>query len=137
MTFVLDASVSLAWCFEDERDARSLAVLDRLDRETAIVPSVWPLEMANILVMSERRGRIAAGEIGRFVALLDALDIKVDAQTSDRAFSPILDLARRENLSSYDAAYLDLALREGVALATRDAALAAAADRQGVAVIAA
>ncbi len=133
--FVLDASVTLAWCFRDQASPESTGVLDRLEEDFAAVPAIWPLEVANILAVAERRGRIDAAEIAAFAAVLEALDIRVDTATAARGLREILGLARREGLSSYDACYLDLAMREGLALATRDAALAAAARRCGVAVI--
>lgn len=134
--FVLDASVALAWCFHDEATKESTALLDRLAGDIAAeAPAIWTLEIANILVMAERKARIDAAAVTEFVALLETLDIRVEDTPADRAFGSILALARREGLSSYDAAYLDLAMRRGLPLATRDAALAKAARRAGVAVI--
>lgn len=134
--FVFDASVALAWCFHDEATAASAALLDRLALdEIAEVPAIWALEVANILVMAEKRKRLDAAAVAEFVALLETLDIRADDAPAARAFGEILALARREGLSSYDAAYLDLAMRRGLPLATRDAALAKAARRAGVAAI--
>ena len=134
--FVLDASVALAWCFHDEATAASAALLDRLaSDETAEVPAIWALEVANILVMAEKRKRLDAAAVALFVALLETLDLRADDAPAGRAFGEILALARREGLSSYDAAYLDLAMRRGLPLATRDKALVQAARRAGVAVI--
>lgn len=133
---VIDASIALAWCFHDEATPASWAVLDRVESEPALVPSIWSLELANVLVGAERRGRIGAAEIAEFLERLEALDIQVDGQTANRGLREILSLARAERLTSYDAAYLDLAMREGAPLATRDHALADAALRCGVKVIA-
>ena len=134
--FVLDALVALAWCFHDEATPAGTALLDRLGLdETAEVPAIWALEVANILVMAEKRKRLDAAAVAEFVALLETLDIRADDAPPSRAFGEILALARREGLSSYDAAYLDLAMRRGLPLATRDKALAQAARRAGVAVI--
>lgn len=135
--FVLDASIALTWLFRDELTAERRTVLERLDAEFAVVPAIWPLEMANILAIAERKGRIASAEVAEFVAKIETLDIRVDDGTASRGLREILALARRESLTSYDAAYLDLAMREGLPLATRDRALAKAAKRLGVAVIAA
>ncbi len=133
---VVDASIALAWCFEDEATAASWAILDRLSVEPAFVPSIWPLELANVLAGAERRGRIDAADIAEFLARLALLDLRVDEQTASRGLTEILALARAHALTSYDAAYLDLAMRDGVPLATRDRALADAAARCGVTVIA-
>jgi predicted nucleic acid-binding protein len=133
--FVLDASVALSWCFKDEGTPARLALLQRLGAEHAAVPAVWPLEVANILASAERRKRIDAAGIGEFLALADSLDIRVDSETAGRSLREILDLARREGLTSYDAAYLDLAIREGLPLATGDRVLAQAAERCGVTVL--
>lgn len=130
--FVLDASVTLSWCFEDEADAAGDAVLRRLAGGRAAVPAVWPLEVANVLLGAERRGRIGAAEARRFLVLLEALPIEVDAHGLARAPREALQLARAHGLSVYDATYLELAVRTGAALATRDARLAAAARAEGV-----
>ncbi len=134
--FVLDASTALAWCFQDEATPERLAVLQRLGPGHAQVPAIWPLEVANVLAGAERRKRIDAAGIGEFLALIETLDIRVDGETGRRALREILGLARREGLTSYDAAYLDLAMRESLPLATGDRALAEAAQRCGVMVIA-
>jgi predicted nucleic acid-binding protein len=133
--FVLDASVTLAWCFDDEASDASRALLRRLEDETGFVPAIWPLEVANVLAGAERRGRIAAPRIAEFVALLSGLDITIAKDTADRGLNDVLALARRHSLSSYDATYLDLAMTTAVPLATRDAQLAAAARRIGVEVL--
>jgi predicted nucleic acid-binding protein len=130
--FVLDASVAMSWCFEDEADAAGDAVLRRLAGESASVPGIWPLEVANVLLGAERRKRITAVESQRFLNLLEALPIEVDAQTASRASREILALGRAHGLSSYDAAYLELSARGGLPLATRDTRLAAAATSLGL-----
>ena len=135
--FALDASAALAWCFADEADTASQALLARLllDRATAEVPAVWPLEIANVLAVAERQKRLTAADLAEAVALYDALEIHVDEDTSRRALGDILALARRERLSSYDAAYLELAMRRRLPLATRDTDLRRAARRAGVELI--
>ncbi len=130
--FVLDASVALSWCFEDEADAAADALLRSLDARTAVVPGLWSLEVVNVLLGAERRGRITAAGSGRFLRLIEALPIEVDAETPARAAREGVVLARAHGLSAYDAAYLELAVRHGIPLATRDRALAAAARAVGV-----
>lgn len=135
MSFVLDASVALAWCFIDEWAPETQMMLDRLSEEAAFVPSHWYIEVANGLAIAERRRRIAGAETAVIVDMLSGLPIEVDASTGQRALTEILDLVRREGLTTYDAAYLDLAMREGLPLATRDSKLAAAARRASVEVL--
>jgi predicted nucleic acid-binding protein len=130
--FVLDASIALAWCFDNEASPVAAHLLDRLETEFAIVPAIWPIELANVLANAERRGRIVSSGIAEFLALIAPLDIQVDAETPARGLKEILTLARSEALSGYDAAYLELAMRLGVPLATRDVRLASAARRVGV-----
>lgn len=132
---VLDASVALSWCFEDEASPAADAVLRGFSHGSAVVPGLFALEVTNVLLGAERRGRITPAESARFLRLLEALPIEVDAETPARATRDVLVLARAEGLSSYDAAYLELAVRHGVPLATRDAALAEAARRVGVDVV--
>lgn len=131
MRFVLDCSVTMAWCFSDENDHYADTVLDRLADAEALVPSLWPLEVANVLLVAERRHRLTEAQATRFVDLIGALPITVDRNTPDYALGSILSLAREHALSSYDAAYLELAMRSGLALATRDATLMKAAKRCG------
>ncbi|MEX1184775.1 MAG: type II toxin-antitoxin system VapC family toxin [Gemmatimonadota bacterium] len=132
MNFVLDASVTLSWCFEDEGGDYALAVLDALQSSEATVASLWPVEVANGLVTAERRGRIAAAAAARFAHLLLSLPIVVDPVDRRRAFEVVRTLARQHDLSAYDAAYLELATRLAVPIATLDARLAVAAESQGV-----
>jgi predicted nucleic acid-binding protein len=132
---VLDASVALAWCFKNEATAAADTVLERLATETASVPAIWHLEIANVLVMSERRRRITPANSTEFIALLETLVIVVDEQTPARAFTRVLDLAREERLTAYDAAYLELAMRLGLPLASKDGDLCDAAERLGVSVL--
>ncbi len=130
--FVLDASVVLAWCFEDEAGPYADAVLERFVEDIALAPIIWPLEVSNALVVAERRGRITMADAARFLNLLRQLPIAVEGETPSRIFGEILALAREHRLSTYDAAYLDLAMRSGLALATQDTALREAAVRCGV-----
>jgi predicted nucleic acid-binding protein len=132
MNFVLDASVALAWCFEDEAHAESIAVLDGLRSGEAVVAHHWTLEVANGLVSAERRERLTADEATRFARLLLALPIAVDPVTRGTALTETRRLARTHRLTSYDAAYLELAVRLGVPLATLDAPLRTAASAEGI-----
>lgn len=129
--FVLDCSVTMAWCFEDETDRYSETVLAALDGASAIVPSLWPLEVANVLLVAERRGRLRPEDGRQFLGLLAGLPITVDTMAPDTR--EILSLARTHRLSAYDAAYLDLAARHRLPLATRDRTLRAAARAARVA----
>jgi len=135
MNLVLDASIALSWCFKNEATAVGDRVLERLVAETASVPAIWHLEIANVLALSERRGRITRANSSEFIALLETLDIAIDEETSSRALGQVLDLARAERLTAYDAAYLELAMRLGIMLASKDADLCDAAERLGVRVL--
>lgn len=122
----------MSWCFEDEADARSTSILERLELATAHVPTVWPLEVANVLAVGLRRRRIARADAHRFLTLLDELPIVVDGgPTAFEAFRLAADL----DLSSYDAAYVELAVRLGLPLASRDAKLTVAAKAIGLQVL--
>jgi len=132
--FVLDASVAVSWFFEDEAGAYTDAVMESLDGATAVVPSLWPLEVANVLLVGERRGRCTEADVIRFIELLQQLPIAVDDETPRRALAGAFQLAREYGLTSYDAAYLELAMRFGLPLATLDRKLREAAFRAGVAV---
>lgn len=135
-SFVLDCSVAVAWLLEDERVPAADALLDRLEGDgKAVVPGLWRLELGNVLAGAERRGRIAATGIARCLGLLARLPIVTDPATDERALREILELARREYLTTYDAAYLELAMRRGLPLATLDRSLGRAARRVGVEVL--
>jgi predicted nucleic acid-binding protein len=133
--FVLDASIALAWCFEDEVTASTRDVLARLATESAAVPAIWPLEIANALIVAERRRRITRADSAEFIGTLESLVISIDAEAPSLGFTRILDLAREERLTAYDAAYLELAMRLGVPLASKDGPLCDAAERIGVTVL--
>lgn len=134
--FVVDASVTLAWCFEDEATFETEAVLRRLLLEGAMAPAHWSLEVGNGLRFGERRGRIDGAKVAAVGALLADLFVDVipiDIPATLRA----VDLARRHDLTVYDAAYLDLAATRGLGLATIDQELIAACRKARVPVIAA
>lgn len=132
--FVLDTSVAMAWCFEDEANPYADAVLDSLIDNAALAPSIWPLEVGNVLLVAERRKRMSQSESMRFLELLSSLPIKIESFSEQRMFEAVLNLARKQRLSSYDASYLDLAKQTGLKLATLDQSLRKAADRCGVAI---
>lgn len=129
---VVDASATLAWFLRDEQDGRADAALRRLEDDVAVVPGIWALEVANALVAAERRGRISEAETGRILALLDGLPVDEDPAPREVTQSAVVELARRHGLSAYDAAYLELAVRRGAALATLDGRLHEAAAASGV-----
>ena len=130
--FVVDASVVMSWCFPDEQNPYARDVLRVLREADMVVPSVWSLEIANALVVAERRKRLGAADIARFVTLLEGLAPAVDRHTAAQALGETLSLARKHRLSAYDAAYLELAMREGLPLATLDQDLKKAARTAGV-----
>ncbi|MBW1732289.1 MAG: type II toxin-antitoxin system VapC family toxin [Deltaproteobacteria bacterium] len=124
---VLDNSVVMAWCFEDESNQYADQVLDSLQHVRAIVPSIWPLEVGNVLVVAERKERLKRTDCLRFLDLLSRLPIDIEQEGPDRLMREVYLLARDTGLSTYDASYLDLAMRKGLPLATLDKALAEAA----------
>jgi predicted nucleic acid-binding protein len=130
--FVLDASVALSWCFEDEKDKTTIELLDKIENYALLVPEIWTLEVGNALLMAERRKRFTYAEVQTFLNLLKELNIEVDYRTSKKGFTDILNLARANHLTTYDAAYLELALRLDIPLATKDIALQKAAKNLGV-----
>ena len=132
MNFVLDASVALAWCFEDEGGDYATGVLNELRTSEAVATSLWPLEVVNGLLTAERRKRIDPPASGRFTRLLLSLPIVIDPVARRRVFDVTNALARKHALSSYDAACLELAMRLGVPIATLDGPLNAAARSEGI-----
>ena len=132
--FVLDCSATLPWVFGDEATSACDRLLDELTAGgRAWVPALWHLELGNVLLGAQRRNRIDQAGIEAFLAQLAVYDISVDDQTMERAWQKTLDLAIQHRLSTYDAAYLELALRRAIPLATLDSALIAAAQTCGVA----
>ena len=133
--FVIDNSVVMAWFFDDEANAYSDAVQELLIEHKALVPTIWPLEVANVLLVAERQKRISRAESGHFIALLSHLPIAVDPVNSDRVFHETLSLARQHMLSSYDASYLELAIRRGLPIASQDNAIIRAAQNVQIKII--
>ena len=132
---VIDSSISVAWCFRDEQDEYSQSVLDALVSEQALVPDLWHLEVANTLLVGERRRRSTHANTVTWLGFLCSLPIAVDDETKAQSFANTLNLARDHNLSAYDAAYLELAIRKNACLASCDAALVAAAARRRIVVL--
>ena len=132
MTFVLDNSVALAWCFEDEHTPALLALLRRVEESGAIAPNLWPLEAVNGLLMAQRRGRLDAARRRRLQTFVEMLPITIDGETTTRVWTVTARLAEEWRLSAYDAAYLELADRRGLPLASLDRQLRNAASGLGV-----
>jgi predicted nucleic acid-binding protein len=132
MSFVVDNSVALAWCFEDEQTAGIMALLDRVADTGAIAPQLWPIEALNGLLTAERRGRIDRAMRLRLAGFLHHLPVEIDEDTASQSWTTTARLAEQHRLTAYDATYLELAMRRGLPLATRDLALIAAAHAAGV-----
>ena len=130
--FVVDCSIAMAWLFHDEATPKTAALLNRLSTETALVPAWWYIEITNVLAMAERKGRITPAQSDAFIADLSKLGIEKDEEAPDRAFTHLLALCRRHRLTSYDAIYLDLAIRRRLPLATLDADLRKTAEKLSI-----
>lgn len=129
MPFVLDASITAAWALADESSAIADLADSRLDDDIALVPRIWWYETRNLLIVNERRQRITAAHSARFLESLAGYSISIDPEDDEQS---IFNLSRRYRLSFYDAAYLALAHRRGIPLATLDKALQEAARQAGV-----
>jgi predicted nucleic acid-binding protein len=129
---VIDASTALAWCFPDEASEYAEGVLVALEGRRILVPAVWGLELANAIAVGERRGRLAANEVEVFLELLENLDIDQDVAAVIETIRSARMHARKYELSAYDAAYLELAIRRGTSLATLDGKMRKAAGVAGV-----
>lgn len=135
MSFVLDNSVALAWCFEDEQTPAVLALLDRVSESGASAPLLWPLEALNGLFAAERRRRLDATKRAKLAAFLCDLPIRLDMETAEQAWNATAKLAERFKLTVYDAAYLELAQRRQLPLASLDQDLWQAAVATGIQVL--
>ena len=133
--FVIDNSVVMTWCFKDETNQYADSVLDTLEFSTAFVPSIWPLEVGNVLLVAERKKRLSEADSTRFITLLAELPIAIEPEPPDRMMREILTLAREQQISTYDASYLDLAMRKGIPIATLDKGLKKAAKRIKVSIL--
>jgi predicted nucleic acid-binding protein len=122
----------MRWCFHDDASHYAEHVLQRLSTEEVCVPSLWALEVANVLLVAERRRRLTPADSSRFVSLLQTLPIRIDTETALHAWSDVLPVARSHQLSAYDAAYLELAMRTGCPIATLDENIRRAAKPLGV-----
>jgi len=131
--FVIDASVTVAWCFDDEATTFTEAILDLLSAGAeGVAPGIWPLEVANALLVAERRKRISVAQVTTLLGRIAQLPISVETVEPDRAFSQVLSVARQHQLTEYDAAYVELALRKGLSFATLDDKLRQAARTAGI-----
>lgn len=130
--FVLDGSVTLVWSFTDEDDDYATAILDKMPDLQAHVPNLWPLEVANALLVGERRGRTTLANVAHFLAILGTFPIAVGDEMVAKAWVATINLALACKLFFYDAFYLELAMRIGLPLATLDDKLKTAADAVGV-----
>lgn len=133
--FVLDNSVAMRWLLASKKKIDQMyaeKVLQSLVEVEAVVPHLWHLEAVNVLLGAEKRGELETAEVEGFIAQLESLPIQVDPLTAHQAFSRTLGLARAYKLSSYDAAYLELAIREGLPLAALDKGLQKAAKQSDV-----
>jgi len=132
---VIDCSVTMAWCFEDEASGYADAALERLKTQEATVPAIWPLEVANVLLVAQRSHRLTEADSTRFLQLLGHLPLQVDNDSTAHVFTDVLPLAKSHDISSYDAAYLELAVRANCPLATLDKRLRTVAEDMGVAIV--
>jgi predicted nucleic acid-binding protein len=134
-SFVLDCSVTMAWCFLDEATPTTVDLFHRAVNDSALVPYLWYLEVTNTLMLSERKARLNFTQVIEFIALIQSFDIEVDTQDTDQVFASLFPLCRSHGLTSYDAVYLDLAMRRQLPLATLDESLRKAAKKAGVKVL--
>jgi len=132
MSFVLDCSVAMSWVFPDEATESTDQLRESLVDGRAFVPALWPIEVANVLLVAARRRRIDRTEWPRIARNLEALPLVIDPGSTSRNWGEVLDVARTHRLSAYDAMYLELAIRMQLPLATLDRALAAAGRAAGV-----
>lgn len=129
---VVDASFTLAWCFDEKESAEAAKLLGEVGLWRVLAPGLWEMEVANGLATAERRGRLTASESAQFLGMLEDLGVEVDEERGPRLRERVLALARGYGLTAYDAAYLELAIREGAVLASFDEQMRKAAKRAGV-----
>lgn len=130
--FVIDNSVVMTWAFQDEAASYADAVLGHLAEAAAVVPAIWPLEVVNVLLVAERRNRLQQADSVRFINLLSQLPIVVERDWPDSRMEELLAIGRANNLSSYDASYLYLAMQKGLPIATLDQKLITAAQQVAI-----
>jgi predicted nucleic acid-binding protein len=129
---ILDCSAIAGWCFADEADSWAEKLLDKVVANGALVPAHWHLEVSNMMLQAEKRKRIESDDIKERLSLISRLQIIVDTATHGYAFSAIMQHAQKEKLTSYDAAYIELAIRKGLPLASKDSALKKACQHLGI-----
>jgi predicted nucleic acid-binding protein len=132
---VLDCSTTIAWALDEDASPRAGGVIRINAGDGVMVPPIWRLEVANVLLQGERRGRHTRADTARALEIIDGLEIVVDGEAGRGAFGRVLELAREHGLTTYDAAYLATAIRNRLPLATLDRRLSAAAEACGVAVL--
>ena len=135
MSVVVDASLAATWFFEDESTPDTESVAEQVVSDGGLVPQLFSLEIANVFLLSERKGRLPAGHVDPYLDRLEQMELQVDLETAEQLRSTTIELARVERLTVYDATYLELALRKQLPLATLDRDLAMAARRRGITVI--
>jgi predicted nucleic acid-binding protein len=132
VSLVVDASVALDWCFESERSAYGERVLEHVLAHQAVVPVIWPSEVANGLLSGLRRSRLTPASLTQAATMLSQLPIEVAPHIGEAPIVRLVQSGREYSLTAYDASYLSLAMARGLPLATRDSALVAAAAKAGV-----
>jgi predicted nucleic acid-binding protein len=132
LDFVLDCSITLSWCFEDEKTHYAQSILYAMEKSRAIVPALWSIEVANVLTLAQRRKRISHTQAIAFREYLSMLAIEVDDYLLRKPVEILSDLATETGLTAYDATYLELALRKNLPLATLDGQLKQAAKQSGI-----
>ena len=134
-TLILDCSIVMAWCFDDESTPETNQIQDRMANEAAVVSGLWYLEISNVLALAEKRKRITSEGSQQFLQLLTVFDIQVDDDAPRRAFGHLLPLCRTHGLTSYEAVYLDLLIRRQIPLASLNDPLRKAATTLGLPVL--
>lgn len=130
--FVVDNSVVMSWCFEDESSPYSEAALDALRTRRAVVPALWAYEAANVLAVAVRKRRLKRGDAQKIAEMLGRLPIEISSTPDRASIAALFALAQEAGLSAYDAAYLELARRESLPIATADSKLRKAARAAGI-----
>ena len=129
---VLDCSITMSWCFQDETTDSSITLLESLDGISLHVPALWTLETANALASAHRRGRIDDDDLAATLLFLETLPLEIDDRTASSSLTDVLPLALAYELTAYDATYLELAMRIEAPLCTLDSGLHSAAKRAGI-----
>jgi predicted nucleic acid-binding protein len=135
MAIVIDASIALAWCLDDEQSELAAVSLDRVVAEGAVVPPIWPVELSNGLLSALRRQRVSAADVGTVRRLFAGLSIRIGTDTLEHCLGDVLSIARDHALTAFDASYLATAVQAKLDLATLDDALLRAAAKVGVSIV--